>query len=273
MRVKIILSRTYPPRGHFIQWTLRDVANNDQTDVTFRVERSGGPDGPWDLVAEGLKNRYAILDELPRDGAHDGEANPLPNTSRFFQAVYYRVSVEGTTLVDVFEIGPAAQGRRNGIRRKLARDTRIGLERVVGHEAILLKARVWGLRCPQCFDKKTGVSTRSGCKVCWGTTFDGGFLNPVKVFVKFSGSGIERTTGKPKSDGSSMRLTTTDVPQVDKDDVLVLLQTNQRYRVMERDEVRIGLEPAHQTITVAELDRGHALYHLRVDPSSVLPLF
>lgn len=273
MRVKIVLSKVLPPRGYFVQWTLRDVAPSDSTDVTFRVERGGGPDGPWELVESGLSNRYALLDELPREPDHDGEASPLPNTSRLFQAVYYRVSIEGTSLSDVFEIGPAAQGRRAGIRRKMARDTRIALERVVGHEAVLFKARTWGPRCTQCFDKKTGASTRSGCKICWGTTFTGGYLNPVRIFVKFSGNSLKVTTGRPKTDGATVRFRTTDVPQIDKDDFLVILQTNQRYKVIARDETRVGLEPTSQTLTAGELDRTHALYHLRVDPNSVLPLF
>jgi hypothetical protein len=155
----------------------------------------------------------------------------------------------------------------------MARDTRVALERIVGHEALLFKARTWGPRCPQCFDKKTGATTRSGCKVCWGTSFTGGFLNPVRIFVKFSGNSLELTASKPKADGATVRFKTTDVPQIDKDDFLVLLQTNQRYKITGRDETRVGLEPANQTLTAGELDRSHALYHLRVDPTSVLPLF
>lgn len=275
MRVKIILTKALPPRGFFVQWTLKDVAAGDPTELAFRLERSGGPAGPWELVAEGLADRYAYLDEMPaRPGATD-EDDTRANPFRLYQGLYYRVSAEagGKTYEDVYEHGPEATGRRAGIRRKAARDVRIGLERLVGHEVVLLKRRTWGPRCTVCFDRKTGTTTRGGCKTCLGTTFVGGYWNPTRIFVRRLGGDSESTTGKPKTDGATVRLRTTDAPQIDQDDVLVDLRTNQRYRVLDRDEVSIGLEPVHQSFVAAELDRTHVVYHLRVDPRAAQPLY
>lgn len=272
MQVRITNARTAPPRGYLVQWAVKDPPDSE---ITFTLERSGGPEGPWEPVASGLLNQYAYFDTLQQPESTDPETFTRLNQFRFFQAVYYRVTATGggQTALAVFEFGPQAKGKIAGMRRKAARDVRIGLVKFSKMPCVLLKRRVWGPRCPACYDPKTKASTRGGCKVCYGTSFTGGFWAPVSLPARRQGAKATSTQGDPKSDSKKLRLLVPDFPQVDVRDVIVSLRSGERYIVDAETETDLQEEPMYQAVTVTELERSDVLYQIRVDPTSITPFY
>jgi len=272
VQLRITSARAAPPRGYLVQWSVKDPPEGE---ITFDLERSGGPSGPWEPVVHGLVDRYAHFDELAQPEGTDPVEVARLNQFRFFQAVYHRVTARcgSTSAVAVYEFGPEARGKVGGMRRKAARDVRIGLVKFSKMPCVLLKRRAWGPRCTACYDPRTKAATRGGCRTCFGTSFAGGFWIPVSLPARRQGPKASSTQGDPKSDSKKQRLTVPDFPQVDVGDVIVSLRTGERYRVEAETETDVQEEPMYQSITVTELDRSDILYQVRVDPTSVLPFF
>lgn len=266
------MSRAAPPRGYLVQWTVRDPPDGR---ITFNLERSGGPEGPWEPVAMGLVDRYAYFDTLEQPEGTDPIEVARLNMLRFFQAVYHRVTARaGTATAEaVFEFGPQARGKVGGMRRKAARDVKRGLVKFSKMPCVLLKRRVWGERCTACYDPRTKAATRGGCRTCYGTSFIGGFWAPVSMPARRQGPKATATQGDPKSDMKKLRLLVPDFPQVDVGDVIVSLRTGERYRVDAETETDLQEEPMYQTLSVSEIERSDILYQLRVDPTSATPFF
>lgn len=264
------MARAAPPRGYLVQWSVKDPPDGP---ITFDLERSGGYAGPWEPVAMGLVDRYAHFDELSQPAETDPIEVLRLNQFRFFQAVYHRVTARAGSAVSsaVFEFGPEARGKIGGMRRKAARDVRIGLVKFAKMPCVLLKRRVWGKRCPECYDPKTKATTRGGCRTCYGTSFSGGFWEPVSLPARRQGAKSTSTQGDPKSDSKKMRLLVPDFPQVDVRDVIVSLRSGERYVVDAETETDVQEEPMYQSVTVTALDRSDVVYQLRVDPTSVRP--
>lgn len=272
MQVRITSARSAPPRGYLVQWSVKDPPEGQ---ITFDLERSGGPAGPWEPVATGLVDRYAYFDELAQPEGSDPVEVARLNQFRFFQAVYHRVTARAGSAASstVYEFGPEARGKVGGMRRKAARDLRIGLVKYSKMQCVLLKRRAWGPRCTACYDPRTKAATRGGCRTCYGTSFTGGFWNPVSIPARRQGPKSTGTQGEPKSDVKKLRLVVPDFPQVDVGDVIVSLRSGERYRVDAETETDVQEEPMYQSVAVTELDRSDVLYQLRVDPTSVLPFF
>lgn len=271
MQVRIVTVRSAPPRGYLVQWSVKEPAEGV---LTFDLERAGGPEGPWERVASGLVDRYAHFDTL----AQPAGTEPLDvlrfNQFRFFQAVYHRVTVRAASTSAVsapYEYGPESRGKIGGMRRKAARDVRIANVKFSKMPCVLLKRRVWGKRCPECYDPKTKASTRGGCRTCYGTSFEGGFWAPVSMPARQQGPRQAAVGGDPKSDAQKMRLVLPDFPQVNFRDVIVSLRTGDRFEVAEEGETDLQEEPMYQSVVVTELDRSDVRYQIRVDPSSVRP--
>lgn len=263
MQVRIVTVRSAPPRGYLVQWSVKEPAEGI---LSFDLERAGGPEGPWELVAGGLTDRYAHFDDLTQPENAELHLNQF----RFFQAVYYRVTVRSVTSAP-YEFGPEARGKIGGMRRKAARDVRIANTKFSKMPCVLLKRRVWGKRCPECYDPKTKASTRGGCRTCYGTSFEGGFWAPMSVPARQQGPRQAAVGGDPKSDAQKMRLVLPDFPQVNFRDVIVSLRSGDRFEVAEEGETDLQEEPMYQSVVVTELDRSDVRYQIRVDPSSVRP--
>lgn len=272
MKVRVVMVRPAPPRGYLVQWSLKDPPVGA---VTFTVERSGGPGGPWEPVTANAVNQYAFFDPLPQPVDTDPAEVLRLNQFRFFQAVYYRVTAThgGSTSSDVFELGPQARGKISGMRRKAARDVRVALVKFSKMPCVLLKKRVWGPRCPICYDPRTKAVTRGGCKTCYGTSFEGGFWAPVPFPARRQGGEAAAVTGQPKSDVRKFHLVAPDFPKVDEGDVVVSLRTADRYRIDAETSSDLQDEPMYQSFTVTVLDRSDVVYQFHVDPTSVNPFF
>lgn len=272
MQVRIVTVRAAPPRGYLVQWSVKEPAEGV---ITFDLHRSGSPEGPWEPVVTGLIDRYAHFDTLEQPA----DTKPIEvtrlNQFRLFQAVYHRVTAHAgnVTSSHVYEFGPEARGKVGNIRRKAARDVRIGLVKFAKMPCVLLKRRVWGVRCPICYDAKTKATTRGGCKTCYGTSFKDGFWAAVSLPARRQGAASAAVQGEPKSDTKKLRLIVPDFPQVDVRDVIVSLRSGERYLVEAADDTNLHEEPMYQVATVTEIDRSDILYQIRVDPTSIQPFF
>jgi hypothetical protein len=273
--VKARITRTTSlfPDGHFIQWTLDDARESGV--YAASVYRSGGPEGPWELLAKDLVGAFAYYDKFTPP-ANASDAYRRPNQLRLYKNFYYRVEIKtpsGEIHVAAEEVGPLIENRKiEGERRKAARDFKTSLK-YNGTPVAILKRKLWGERCKKCWDPITKEIVRAACKVCWGTSFVDGYWAPVLMHARSSVTeGGTAVTPQGTSDANQVRVWLADVPALERDDVIVFLVDQRRFRVDQIGQTEILKTAVHQTVVCQEIPHDNILYRMPVDVRALKPM-
>jgi len=295
--VYVIITKITPefPLQVKLEWTIREVETPET--IYYSVERSGSPAGPWTTIIEDLEDTYEYIDPLDTENI---------NVMSLGRDIYYRikaitpepkeiysasVNLDGQAELIIqapipisgygvdanyqFELDPATGQAENPIlpgerlrllRRKIIRDEYILLRKFAGIEYYLLKRRHFGTRCPDCYDPTTRSVTKSSCKTCYGTSWSGGYFNPVLILGRRSTSQIQSAVSQQaKVDVNLPHIQFLDFPRIDEEDVLVEKSLNKRFLVKSRYFTFLKTIPVHQTISVSEFERQAIEYSIPVD--------
>jgi len=260
------MMRIFPiyPRRVFLQWVLRHPTLG--VTYEFTISRSGSAEGPWEVLTTPPINDFYYVDM-------DFPSNPLtgtPDLMSMTRTAYYTIAAQPITGGDIIsitkKIEPWLDRRREGIHRKLVRDAMISLKRVVGTEMAALKKRKWGDKCTLCISSM-GISVDPYCPECYGTTFQGGYWDPVYGWAQLFTSPISvQTALQGETERKQTRLLMSNIPQMDKNDLIVFLRTNRYFQVAEVTPTQIHNVDVHQELIVTELSSTSAEYDLQVDP-------
>lgn len=246
----------YPQYMH-IQWTVDDREGHlGSVDVL----RSTSPDGAFQEVISGLTSRVFTY--------HDYDAALHGFTTRYWYAVRANSSINPSEKVISAPktVEYALEGHRAKIARKARRDLRVQLEKLNGVPLYVVKKKRFGARCPECYNPATGESIFSNCNTCFGTTYEGGYHEPVKIHGKLDPVVIQPTLGTSGiSESSVTGLTIVDYPEVDNEDVIVELRTNRRFKVLRRMVTESSRVLVHQDLQVSELSRSAVEYNIPLE--------
>lgn len=252
------------PRRVFLQWVLRNPVAG--VSYQFTVERSGSAEGEWEMLTSPPTQEFYYADM-------DFPANPIlgePDLLSMSRVVYYRVTASpllgGDSVFVVKKVEPWLDRRREGIHRKLVRDAMIALKRVVGTEIAAMKKRRWGSRCTLCLTK-SGMSIDPYCPECYGTGITGGYWEPVYGWAQMFTAPISvQSALQGETEMRQTRVLMANIPQMDKEDFLVFLRSNKRFRVLEVTPTQIHNVDVHQELVVSELSPDSSEYNIGVDP-------
>jgi hypothetical protein len=237
------------------------------TTYQFQVERSGSAEGPWEaLLVTPTQDFYFVDMDYP--------SNPItgePDLMSMARVVYYRITAQGilggTSYSVTKKMEPWLDRRREGIHRKLVRDAMISLQRVVGTEIAALKRKKWGTPCSLCLSSTTHMSTNPYCPECFGTSYSGGYWTPVYGWAQLYTSPISvQSALQGEVEVRQTRIIMANIPQMDKEDLVVFLRSDRRFRVLEVVPTQIHNVDVHQELTASQLSPTSAEYSLNVDP-------
>jgi hypothetical protein len=274
LRIDIRRALAIYPRGAFIQWDLEGVT--EVGTYTFDVYRGESSTGPWTTLVLGATGITNYFDRLPVTVT---PGDVPPNQLSLARSLYYRVvatppSGSSNAVEVVTALEPELEGYQQRLKRKLLRDQTMVLRKLSGVEVAVLKRKHWGVRCAKCYDKYTKETVRGNCTTCYGTGYDGGYHTPVITLARPNHVQLQtQTTPQGKVDVAQTRLVILDVPEVQKDDVLVNLQDNHRYLVQLVDHSELKTSLVYQTLMVSELSRSSIEYRVLVDKTRTPPLF
>lgn len=266
------------PKRVFIQWDLEDPTESGS--YTFKVERSSSDAGPWELLIAGAQNIYNYIDDFDHQPAFSDEGKP--HLYGLSVNPYYRVTVippsgcvnSAQTESHGFELelDPVARG----LRRRLRYDEGIIFKRLNGVRLALLKRRTWGERCPDCYDSVTRATTKEQCLTCYGTSFVGGYMNPVIVWgrVNTPKAPEAQFTDSPRTlrEAATHVITLLDIPLLEDDDLIIETATNDRHIVRKQTRTELRRRSVHQQVTTSLMERGSVEYRIPVDLRAVPPL-
>lgn len=278
MALGIVITKLTPlyPRRVFFQWDL--VKPTESGTYHFQIERSGAPEGPWDVLETGVPNIFNYVDDFskPTDQAADGKLNLLS----LQRQIYYRVIVTPPSgcANDAVTVPHPLQSELEpiplGLRRKLQYEENILWRRLNGVKLALLKRKRWGTRCPDCYDATTRSAMKEHCPTCYGTTFTGGYWNPIITYGRIHPphNVIAKTTQRDKEESSGHHITIRDFPIMQDDDIVVELATNQRHIVRRQTQTELTRHSVHQQLTTSLLARSTVEYQILVDATATPPL-
>lgn len=265
------------PQRIFLQWDLEDPTESGS--YTFTVERSGSTEGPWLVLLSGAQNIYNYIDDLlSQPQLPDGGKLHLHSLQR---QIYYRVRVippsgcansaesEPHGLEDI-DLQPVAAG----LRRRLRYDEQILFKRLNGVRLAVLKRRQWGERCSDCYDPVTRATTKERCSICYGTSFVGGYWDPVVLWgrVNTPKNVQAQITTRNTKEAATHIITLLDVPTLQDKDLIVETSTNQRHVVRAQKQTELRRRSVHQQVTTSLIARDAVEYTIPVDLRATPPL-
>lgn len=246
----------YPDYVH-IQWTVED---REGSLGSVDILRSGSPNGPFQEIQSGLTSRNYSY--------RDAEPSLHGFTTKYWYAIRATSSVNPSIKVisEPKTVEYALEGHRAKIARKARRDLKVQLEKLNGVPLLILKKKRFGARCPECYSPATGESVFSNCNTCFGTTYEDGYHDPIKVFGKLDPVTIQPTLGTSGiSESAVTGLTIVDYPEVEPEDLVVELRTNRRFKVLRRVVTESSRVLVHQDLQVSELSRSAAEYYIPLE--------
>lgn len=301
--MRVVMSHILPnyPAAVYVQWDLENIDPARASGVTFAVQRSGSPRGEWETRASGLTVPY-YRDEWA-DDPNETTTGVEGNLLSLQREVWYRVQAtlaDGEvltslamdndghgepTLLQHQPVGlkidddqpytdpvtaltgdPRLQKRLVLIRRAQIRKALINLQKFAGANMAVLKLRHFGTRCLECTHSKTKAIIVANCSSCYGTSWVDGYwpaFPTVGRFIEAPVSSNLESAGRTHVQHA--QLSVINFPRLEKNDLIVELRSNQRWRVVDGNARNFKRQRVTQEFTVSELDRSAVEYAVPVE--------
>lgn len=191
-------------------WQAEDSSLDSYFDYTLQVERSESSEGPFHPVSPWFRGHYRFVD------------TNIPEGNRWRQ-LHYRLRLRNLKTGEEFFSGTATQEPIPDLKAvEIRRHLHLLFKEHAGRRVWLFPSRTFGERCT-CWDPTLGQSTRSRCLSCYDTTFLGGYLRPIEMFVDIDPSG---NTNQPTMQAGNLQPNSTTArtghyPSLKPDDLLV----------------------------------------------------
>jgi len=238
-----------------IQWTIEDKNSSLKSIDVLRAQSEAGP---FNVIETLGPSEYNFIDTEPnllglnRSYWYILKANSLHSVTEF---------VLSSPKTCEYEL----KGHRAKVARKARRDLKVQLERLNGVPIIILKRRTFGPRCSECFNPITNDVLYSHCNTCYGTTYVGGYHDPVYTFGKIDPVAVQETIGTSGPSQSAMTgLTIVDYPVVELNDIVIEAKTNRRFKVLRKIQSESSRVLVHQDLQISELSRAGIEYDIPV---------
>lgn len=156
-----------------LYWDTEADLREDMHKFVFMVQISESRLGPWDNLFKDPIYGFGFVDTMTQRGMAD-------------QRLYYRVLaiyVDGTEYVS--NLVCLSEENNNYLSNFIAKQEQLVLRRLNGRECLLYPRRKFGNRCKHCYSVADAKCIKAKCKFCFGTTYEGGYFAPIKIYVNF----------------------------------------------------------------------------------------
>lgn len=153
-----------------ITWEVSDPSQAFE----FFIDRSGSPEGPFKTLNDlSIKNSYGYIDRTYNDESSNRQ-------------IYYRIRGTSNKESIESEIKRLDHDDLNYLGFAIVRNKKLALERLFGTKCYVFIRKTFGPKCKHCYDPARQKSISSYCTYCYGTTFDGGYFNPIEMYIQLN---------------------------------------------------------------------------------------
>lgn len=150
--------------------------------------------------------------------------------------------------------------RRNFVEKRSAEIQRreyLLLSKFSGTKAYLFRKRNYGERCTRCWNRETEKVMDDHCPVCYGTSFKGGYFDPVPMFMQFEPTPNNLAkTYFGNLEANQIGAWTISVPEINSDDIVLRIGDWNIYKVVRTATTELQTNTVRQMITLTQLSRN-----------------
>ena len=243
---------------HEVSWEIESVsAQTDIFDYTFAVLRSGGAEGPYEVITAEMEDQYLFID------------NNL-KAADIYRQYHYKIRVTRKSDGATEEFGPASPDPEPDlIALELRKHMNLLFREFIGRRCWVFPARTFGQRCG-CFNPTLQKRTKSGCRTCYDTGYVRGYFTPIEAWISFDPS----PKANQQTNMGEMQQTNTTArvgyfPPLKPRD-LIIEPENIRWRVVSVSTTQQLRAPVHQEVQLHRIPKTDIEYALNFDIGGAL---
>lgn len=251
IRIKDFKVRSLDLDFNEVSWALHDT-QEDALDYTFQVLRSESPMGPFTAISAPFSDRYVFIDNAI-----------LVNDK--WRRYYYRIRVTNIRTDEWAETETAAkEPDPDLVVLEVRRHEQILFREHAGRNVWLLPSRKSGQRC-SCWSPRLQQRIRSGCALCFDTSYVRGYYAPIEAFGQIDPSpkaNQNTNVGVQQQTNTTGRFPS--YPPILPDDLIVELE-NRRWRVVSVVATEKARAVLHQEVQLHEIPPSDIEYSIPIN--------
>ncbi len=119
------------------------------------------------------------------------------------------------------------------------------------------------MRCPNCWNTYTEQVTQDHCKVCLGTSFNGGYFEGLETLLQYEPTPNDATLGyQGRTEANQIQAWTISYPEIDVFDVILRVPDLRLYRVDKLMDTELQTAQVRQIMVLTELDKESVEFEL-----------
>lgn len=131
------------------------------------------------------------------------------------------------------------------------------LTKFTGVKSYLFKAKYFGERCPRCWNVAQEKVMDDKCKVCFGTSWQGGYFDPTPIFIQYEPEAQDKI---PMYFGNlepnQLGAWTISVPCINPKDIIIRSGDWNVYSTIKVNSTELQTSPVRQMLTLTQLSRN-----------------
>lgn len=141
--------------------------------------------------------------------------------------------------------------------KEIARRENMLLNRYVGVDSMIFRRKVFGKRCPSCWNATIEKVTTDSCSICLGTSFEGGYFTGYRTKLQYEPTSNPSEYG-PQGvvESNTVPAWTTSVPNIHTFDLVLRIPDMKMYRVASVQTTELQAIVVRQLVQLTELSKG-----------------
>lgn len=256
LEVKDFRARSMDLDFHEVTWAISNTSE-DVLDYTFQLLRSESPEGPFDTLTVPFDDRYIFIDSALQ-------------TADRWRKYYYKLRITRKVDGSQKDFGPVSrEADPDLVTQELRRHMVLLFREFAGRRCWVLPVRTFGQRC-ECWSESLQKRTRSGCQLCFDTSWVRGYMSPIETWLQIDPSAkSNQNTNVSKLQQVNTTSRFGYYPLVKPGDLIVEGE-NRRWKVVTVTATEKGRAPIHQEAQLHEVPLRDIEFKVPIDFDTAL---
>lgn len=131
------------------------------------------------------------------------------------------------------------------------------LSKFAGTKCFFFRRRTYGVRCPRCWSVEQEKIMDDHCEVCYGTSFEGGYFDPIAVFVQFDpDNSTKRNVYSGTIEPNAISGWTISMPAMTSKDIIIRAKDWNVYKMLDVNITSLQAKPVRQMMSIVQLAKA-----------------
>lgn len=147
--------------------------------------------------------------------------------------------------------------------QEITRREKILLQKFTGVRSLVFRRKTYGARCPNCWNPQTEQITKDHCKVCLGTSFNGGYFDGLETLIQYEPTPNDAVLSyQGKVEPNQIQAWTIASPSLEVFDLVLRVPDMRLYRIDKLADTELQTVQVRQIMILTELDKESIEFQL-----------